>query len=90
MPESKQEGYYIGAMDDEGVDLVISLAHKKRKTDKVTIEYKAKNFKNHMKAADKADAKYFCIIGSNEIQNRTLTIKNLEDKSEQTIKMEEF
>lgn len=90
MPESKQDGYYIGAMDEEGIDLVVSLAHKKRKTDKVTIEYKAKNFKNHMKAADKANAKYFCIIGSNEIQNSTMTVKNLEDKSERTIKIEEF
>jgi len=90
MPENKKDGYYIGAMDDEGIDFVISLAHKKRKTDKVTVEYKAKNFKNHMKMADKVNAKYFCIIGSNEIENNTLTIKNLEDKSEQTIKMEEF
>lgn len=90
MPESKQDGYYIGAMDEEGIDLVISLAHKKRKTDKVTIEYKTKNFKNHMKTADKVQAKYFCIIGSNEIENKTITVKNLEDKSEQTIKLEEF
>ncbi|WP_373071066.1 histidine--tRNA ligase [Sulfurimonas sp.] len=90
MPESKPEGYYIGAMDDEGVDLVVSLAHKKRKTDKVTIEYKAKNFKNHMKMADKVNAKYFCIIGSNEIEKGTFTIKDLEDKSEKTINIEEF
>ncbi len=90
MPESKQDGYYIGAMDEDGIDIVISLAHKKRKTDKVTVEYKAKNFKNHMKTADKVKAKYFCIIGSNEIENGTMTVKNLEDKSEKTIKIEEF
>ena len=90
MPESEQEGYYIGAMDEDGIDLVVSLAHKKRKTDKVTIEYKAKNFKNHMKMADKVGAKYFCIIGSNEMQNGVITIKNLQDKSEESIKIEEF
>ena len=90
MPEQKREGFYIGAMDDEAIDLVVSLAHKKRKTDKVSAEYKAKNFKNHLKGADKANAKYFCIIGSNEMQSKTLTIKNLEDKSEQTITIEEF
>ncbi|MCW8837605.1 MAG: histidine--tRNA ligase [Thiovulaceae bacterium] len=90
MPESKKDGYYIGAMDDEGINLVISLAHKKRKTDKVIIEYKAKNFKNHMKIADKTNAKYFCIIGSNEIQNGTITVKNLENNTQELIKFEEL
>jgi len=90
MPEVKREGYYIGAMDEEVVDLVVTLAHKKRKTDKVTIDYKAKNFKNHIKSADKVNAKYFCIIGSNEIENQTITIKDLEDKSEKNISIKDF
>lgn len=90
MPEPKREGYYIGAMDEEAVDLVVGLAHKKRKTDKVTIDYKTKNFKNHIKSADKVNAKYFCIIGSNEVESQTITIKNLENKSEETIKLAEF
>jgi len=90
MPELKKDGYYIGAMDEETVSLVVSLAHKKRKTDKVTIDYKAKNFKNHIKAADKANAKYFCIIGSNEIESGNITIKNLEDKTEETVSLTSF
>ena len=90
MPENQREGYYIGAMDEEVVDLVVSLAHKKRKTDKVTIDYKAKNFKNHIKSADKVNAKYFCIIGSNEIQSGTITIKDLEDKTEITVNIKDF
>ena len=90
MPENSKDGYYIGAMDEETVDLVVSLAQKKRKTDKVTIDYKAKNFKNHIKNADKVNAKYFCIIGSNEIESKTITIKNLENKTERSISIEEF
>jgi len=90
MPQTQKEGYYIGAMDEEGVDLIVSLAHKKRKTDKVTIEYKAKNFKNHMKVADKVNAKYFCIIGSNEIQNQQVTLKDLQNKSEKVINLKDF
>jgi histidyl-tRNA synthetase len=43
-----------------------------------------------MKIADKVKAKYFCIIGSNEINSGTITIKNLEDKSEKTLKIEQF
>ena len=90
MPEPKKEGYYIGAMDEDAVDLVVSLAHKKRKTDKVTIDYKAKNFKNHIKGADKVNAKYFCIIGSNEVDSGTITLKDLENKTEQTLSLKEF
>jgi len=90
MPEVKRDGYYIGAMDEDVVDLVVNLAHKKRKNAKVTIDYKAKNFKNHIKSADKANAKYFCIIGSNEVENQTLTIKDLENKTERTLLISEF
>jgi histidyl-tRNA synthetase len=90
MPDNIREGYYIGAMDEDVVDLVISLAHKKRQTDKVTIDYKAKNFKNHIKGADKADAKYFCLIGSNEVDSGKITIKNLEDKTQEIKLIEEF
>ena len=90
MPENKREGYYIGAMDAETVDLVVKLAQKKRQSDKVTIDYKAKNFKNHIKGADKANAKYFCIIGSNEMDSGVLTLKDLENKTEETIKITEF
>lgn len=90
MPESKRQGYYIGALDEEAIDLVVSLAHKKRKTDKVTIDYKAKKFNNHIKSADKANAKYFCLIGSNELENKTILIKNLEDKSERNVLISEF
>ncbi len=90
MPEEEKDGYYIGALDAEAIDIVVKLAHKKRKTDKVSIEYKAKNFKNHLKGADKVDAKYFCIIGSNEIQTNKMIVKNLSDKSEVTINIDDF
>ena len=90
MPEIAKEGYYIGAMDEEAVDTVVQLAHKKRLTEKVTIDYKAKNFKNHIKGADKANAKYFIMIGLNEMQTKQCIVKNLEDKTEITCSFEEL
>ncbi len=90
MPESLKNGYYIGAMDEDAIGLVVQLSHKKRKTHKVSIDYKAKNFKNHIKAAEKVNAKYFTIIGSNEIQSATMVIKNFEDNTEKTVTFEEF
>ena len=90
MPQNVQEGYYIGALDENAVDLVVQLAHKKRCTDTVTIDYKAKNFKNHIKGADKVNAKYFVLVGSNEIQSGSIVIKNLEDKTENITSIGEF
>jgi len=90
MPEATREGYYIGAMDDEAVDLVMNLAHAKRKEAKVTIDYKAKNLKNHLKAADKVNARFCCVIGENEMKNQTIWVKDLENKTEETISLANF
>ena len=90
MPQKKREGYYIGAMDEEAVELVVKLTHQKRQSKKVTCDYKAKNLKNHLKGADKVNARFCCIIGSNELENGTIWIKDLEKRSEETIQLEEF
>jgi histidyl-tRNA synthetase len=90
MPEVKKDGYYIGAMDDEALDLVVKIAHQKRNSDIVLIDYKTKNLKNHLKAADKENVKYCAIIGSNEMKDGTIWVKNLEDKTEQILLLEDF
>ncbi|WP_304543898.1 histidine--tRNA ligase [Sulfurimonas microaerophilic] len=90
MPEEKRSGYYIGAMDDEAVELVLNITHKKRATKQVTCEYKTKNLKNHLKGADKVNARFCCVIGTDEMQNGTIWVKDLETKTEETIKLEDF
>ncbi len=90
MPEKQREGYYIGAMDEEAVHLVIQLAHAKRSTDKVVNDYKAKNLKNHLKAADKVHARYCAVIGENELGDGTIWVKDLLSKTESIVKQEEF
>ena len=90
MPQEQRNGYYIGAMDEDAVDLVVTLAHKKRATQPVTCEYKPKNLKNHLKGADRVNAQFCCVIGENERNNNTIWIKDLLAKSEQTISVEEF
>ncbi len=90
MPEIKRDGYYIGAMDDKAVDIAVKIAQKKRKTDKAVLDYKAKNLKNHLKAADKINAKFCCVIGEEELNNGTIWVKDLEGKTEAILKIEEF
>ncbi len=90
MPEKTRTGYYIGAMDEEALSLIVQITHKKRVTDKVSFDYKAKNLQKHLKAADKVNAKFCAIIGSNELKDAKIWVKDLENKTESTIKLEEF
>ena len=90
MPEKKREGYYLGAMDEEAISLVVQLSHKKRQTKKVTLEYKAKNLQKHLKGADKVNARFCVVIGSNELKDGTLWIKDLQNKTEETISVKDF
>ncbi|MDA7816698.1 histidine--tRNA ligase [Sulfurimonas sp.] len=90
MPEVSRDGYYIGAMDAEAVDLVVGLTHKKRATDKATCDFKTKNLQKHLKAADKVNAKFCAVIGSNELNNDTIWVKDLENKTEETITLKDF
>ncbi len=90
MPQEKRSGYYFGAMDDEAVDLIITTTQKKRKRAKAICEYRARNLKAHLKNADKVNARYCCIIGSNEMQDGTIWVKDLEEKSEEMVPLEDF
>jgi len=90
MPEEKREGYYFGAMDDEAVDLIISLTQAKRKSAKASCDYRARNLKNHLKSADRVNAQYCCVIGSNELENGTIWVKDLTSKTEQVVSIKEL
>jgi len=90
MPDFQRDGYYIGAMDDEAIDLIVNIAQKKRLTHKVTLDYKSKNYQKHLKAADKVNAKFCAIIGSNEIKDGTISIKDLQNKTESVVSLKEF
>jgi histidyl-tRNA synthetase len=90
MPTKEREGYYLGAMDTEAVDLIVKLTHTKRSSDKATCDFKAKNLKNHLKGADKVNARYCCVIGSNELAEQTIWVKDLVNKTESTVAIKEF
>jgi len=90
MPETKRNGYYLGAMDEEAVELIIKLTQHKRSSQKAVCDFKAKNLKNHLKGADKINAKFCCVIGTNEIKDGTIWVKDLEAKSEKVILLKDF
>ncbi len=90
MPEIEREGYYIGAMEAKGVESLFALAHAKRESAKVTLEYSPKKLKAHLKGADKVNARYCAVIGEDELANGTIWVKDLVEKTEEIIPIEKF
>ncbi len=85
-----QELLYIGAMSEDALDIVFSTVFKKRKEQKVITDYKVRSFSKHLNNAQKQGATVVALIGDNELQNKTIWIKNITSKEEQTIKLENF
>ena len=90
MPEVSREGYYIGAMEQEGVDALFALASQKRATDKVTLEYTPKKLKAHLKGADRVNARYCAVVGEDEFKEQKVWVKDLIEKQESVINWSDF
>ena len=90
LPEIKREGLYLGGMNEDAIHLILNIARGQLRKQKVTMEYKPKSLKAHLKSADKAGARMIGIIGEDELLNGTIWMKDLETKEEKTIQLGEL
>lgn len=90
MPEDKEELIYIGAMNEDALDVAFRLANKKRATTKVISEYRSRGFRKHLDMASKKGATKVALIGENELNDGTIWTKDLTKNEEITIKQEDF
>jgi histidyl-tRNA synthetase len=86
-PLKQRDGYYFGALCEEAKAEVFVQADKKRESDKVTMGYEVKSLKAHLKASDKANARFCAIIGEDELKDGVIWIKDLVEKKEEKIKL---
>lgn len=82
VPSKERKGYYFGALCEDALEVVFTQADKKRITENVTMGYSVKSLKAHLKAADKANARFCAIVGEDELQWQLIWIKDLVDKNE--------
>ncbi len=87
--EDEREGYYFGALNSEAITPLFKVASKIRKTSKVLIGYESKSLKAHLKASDKANARYCAIIGEDELKENRVWIKDLITKEDHYIDIEQ-
>ena len=77
---------YLVMFGDEAEKLGFQLAEQMRSEVpnlKLVMNCNGGSFKSQFKRADKSNAKYAIIIGEDEINNGTVSLKNLREKSEQ-------
>jgi histidyl-tRNA synthetase len=90
MPEVVAEGYYLGAMDEESLPLILQATQKIRAFHKAIVEYEPKSLKAHLKGADRIGARYCAIIGENERDKGTIWIKDLVEQREFTLPLNQL
>jgi len=90
MPIQERKGYYLGAMDSEGIESLFPIASSIRQKERVTVEYNPKKLKAHLKGADKVEARYCAVIGEDELKDGTIWVKDLVKKEEFTLPQSEF
>ncbi len=83
--EDEREGYYFGALVAEAITPLFKTASKQRESSKVLIGYEAKSLKAHLKAADRANARYCAIIGEDELKDNKVWVKDLITKEDHFI-----
>ena len=90
LPKKELTGYYFGTLDSEYLANLYFLASSKRKTEKVFIEYKKRTLKTHLKNALKLGYRYCAILGSDEVENNTIWVKDLIAQNEEIITQDSF
>ena len=82
---------YVIPMDEDYKKNAISLTQTLRLNGfSADTDYMNKNLKSNFKQADRFNSEYVIIIGSEEIKNNELTVKNNKTREEYKVKMEEI
>ena len=88
--DKKDNTYYIGALDEESLNIALKLATTKRKTNITLVEYLPRSFGKHFKLAQKQDANIVALIGQEDLKQNKIFIKNLDTKHSENINLEDF
>ena len=84
-----RDGVYLCSLSPDFIKDIFSLAIKLRQNGlKVECSYEARSPAKHLNIADKKGAKIFLCLGEDEVKNGEIWYKNLENKDEKRIKLE--
>jgi len=86
LPIDKSPDCYIVAAGDQAQEISLELANDLRKIGiKTETDFTRRSIKAQMKTAGKLCAKYAIILGDNEIESQTATIKSMADSNQEQV-----
>lgn len=81
--DEKKVKVFVAALDEAARVLAVKLVNDLRKRNVVCeVDYMARGVKAQFKLAGKLNAKYVAVIGEQEVNDQTVTIKNMSDRSQ--------
>ncbi|WP_457594545.1 histidine--tRNA ligase [Hydrogenimonas sp.] len=90
LPQKGREGIYLGVMEPQALETILTIAQARRRHERVYVEYAKRSLKAHLKAADRLGAKLCAVIGEDELKHSQIWVKDLETKEERRIGVEAF
>lgn len=89
--EQKDVKVYIASMGEKEAETAFTFANELRKKGVIAeIDHMARGIKSQFKYADKIKAKYVAVIGSDELNEKKLKVKNMTDGQEKFVSFDEF
>mgnify|MGYP004670916399 CR=1 FL=1 len=91
IPEERPTDLYIATMGEKAYDMAFKMVYDLRlKGYKAEIDHMGRGVKAQFKYADKIKAKYVVVIGDNEIESGVVSLKNMQDGTQITVKADEI
>lgn len=91
IPQERPTDLYIAAMGEKAYDVAFGIVCDLRaKGYKAEIDHMGRGIKAQFKYADKIKAKYVAVIGDNEIESGVISLKNMQDGTQITVKAAEI
>lgn len=88
---SKKNTYYVPLLDSNYLTKVINISNKLRNKGLIVINgIDVENIPDALRTANKNDSDYVVLLGSEEIENSTVTIKNMISGTQETKPLETF
>lgn len=82
---------YLMSLDQENLSMVFSLCQSLRANGfSCDMSYENRSIKSQFKVADRKNSKFAIIVGSDEIKNQTVQLKNMKTQEQKEVKIEEL
>lgn len=83
--------FYVAPMEEDALEIAFDISLKLRSMEfKTECLYEPKSPKAHLRFADKIGARFVILIGDEELKNKTVSVKNLEQGTQVSVRVDDI